>query len=140
MSSEQEVRNVIQERIAALKAGDAHKLQQLLADEVISVNLFGFVQGKTEMLNDVKSGDVKVASMDLGEFKVQVYGNTAVATYRATVDASYRGQSRGGTNRVIAVFVNFSGAWNLVAQQVTPLRFMQRPGLPAQQPAPASVN
>jgi ketosteroid isomerase-like protein len=123
MSAEQDVQIAIEERLAALKAGDAGKLEDLLADEVCSINPSGFVQGKQEMLDDLSSRDLKVDLADAKDIKVTVHKDTAIALYRVKMNASYKGQLRGGHSRVLAVYVK-SDSWKLLAQQVTAVREM----------------
>jgi hypothetical protein len=53
--------------------------------------------------------------------KVQVYGNTAVATYRTTDKGKYKDFDISGQFRWIDVFVKQSGGWQVVATQGTKL-------------------
>jgi ketosteroid isomerase-like protein len=122
MADEQEIGNVIQRRLDALRAGDFEKLEGMLADDFISTSATGFVQSKADVVNDVRSGDWKVRSAQPADIKVRIYGDTAVAAYRNTMDAVYKGQNRGGQSRVLAVYVKSGGDWKLVAQQITSLR------------------
>jgi uncharacterized protein (TIGR02246 family) len=121
MASEQEIRKANDERVAALLAGDAGKLEQLLDDDLSSTTATGHVQDKAEILADVRSGDLRVSASRTDDFKARIYGKTAVATYRATVEATYEGRSRGGQYRATSVYVNRDGRWKLVAQHNTPL-------------------
>jgi uncharacterized protein (TIGR02246 family) len=130
MSDEREIRKANDERLEALVAGDAGRLEQLLADELSSTTATGHVQSKAEVLADVTSGQLKVIASDAQEFKARIYGDTAVATYRAVIEATYEGRSRSGQYRATSVYVKRDGRWKLVAQQNTLLPAAQPPAAP----------
>ena len=62
----------------ALKAGDADKLGEILADDWMSIGYDGKKATKQEELADVKSGKAKLESYELGPMEVKVLGNVAV--------------------------------------------------------------
>jgi uncharacterized protein (TIGR02246 family) len=121
MSIEDEIRKVTVERSDALKAADAGKFADLLTEETKYVSAFGSIWGKAETLAELRSGNIKVSSYELDQFQVKVYGDGAVATYRTTMSAWYKGMPRAGEYRGTSVYVKRGGRWLLAAHQMTPL-------------------
>src|SRR4029078_7040646 len=72
------------ERNKALVAGDAAAIDRLYSDDYTSaVNNTYRTKGK--VLADLKSGTLKVSAASNDETNVRIYGNTAVATGKATL-------------------------------------------------------
>jgi ketosteroid isomerase-like protein len=117
MSAEQEVRNVNEERLAAIKAVDLSKLGEILSDDMISVSPSGAVAGKNEALADLSSGDLRVQSSATDDYKINVHGDTAVVVFRNARVHSYKGTTRGAQYRLTCVYVKRKDGWKLVAQQ-----------------------
>src|SRR6266446_6185328 len=66
-----------------------------------------------KLMADAK--DFKTNSEKLSEFKVRVYGNTAVATYKDTYDILFKGEHRAHTIIATDTFVKMGGEWKQVA-------------------------
>jgi ketosteroid isomerase-like protein len=67
----------------------------------------------------LSSGDYKIQSEELGDIKVHVYGNTAVATATNTMKWTCKGQDLSGKYRFTDTWVKRSGKWQVVASQYT---------------------
>ena len=61
----------------------------------------------------------KIETYKRDDEKIRVYGDTAVVTYRSTVQAQRNGQGISSQRRVITVLVKRDGYWQAVAQQST---------------------
>ena len=59
--------------------------------------------------------DIKTNSEKLSEFKVRVYGNTAVASYKDTYDILIKGEHRAHTIIATDTFVKMGGEWKQAA-------------------------
>jgi ketosteroid isomerase-like protein len=75
--------------------------------------------GKTQLLNALKSGDIKLTSDDVSDMKVRVYGNTAVITGKAATKGTIGGKDASGQNTFTRVLVKKGGTWQTVALQQT---------------------
>jgi ketosteroid isomerase-like protein len=53
--------------------------------------------------------------------KVQMFGDTAIATYTTTDKGMYKGRDISGQYRWTDVFVKMGGKWKFVAGQGTPI-------------------
>src|SRR5690349_5244163 len=115
------VEQLEQEMLASLLKGDASAFVRYLADTYTLTDPDGNFMGKERIIEDVKSGDLKFESSKLDEMKVQVYGDTAVATYVSTDNGSYKGKPIKGKSRWTDVFVKRNGKWQGVAGHGTRL-------------------
>jgi hypothetical protein len=66
-----------------------------------------------------KSGAYKITYLDLDNFKVRVFGDTAVATYGQTEKSQYQGKDNSGHYVYTDVWVRRNGNWQIVATQGT---------------------
>src|SRR5215831_11109385 len=118
-TAEQEVRQVHRSRLQALVSGDVNKLDKILADDLIYVSPIGKLQTKTEIVSDLKSGALRVSSIEQGEPRVRVYGDAAVVVYLTTSKFSDNGKEYNNEIRATSVYVRRDGRWQLVSQQLT---------------------
>ena len=118
-NDEQAVRQFLNELSAALVRNDTAALDRIYADDYTLVNESGVLTTKAPRLAAIKSGELKYESVSFDEVNVRLYGNTAVATYRATNKVQFKGQEIGGQFRVTVTLVKIKGRWQVVAAQVT---------------------
>jgi ketosteroid isomerase-like protein len=83
------------------------------------INVSGATSDKAQMLEQIKSGQIKLQSDDLSDMKVHVYGNTAVVTGKAAVKGVVGGKETDGTVAFTRVWVKKGGKWQSVAFQQT---------------------
>ena len=74
---------------------------------------------KAQRLTMLRSGELKIETYRRDDEKIRVYGDTAVVTYRSTVQAQRNGQDISSQRRVITVLVRRDSRWQAVAQQST---------------------
>ena len=104
------------------KAGlnkDAAALDRIVADDWTAIDFQGKTETKAQSLADLKSGSSSVQSIELGEMKVRVFGNTAVVTGSDTEKSTYKGKDSSGKYVWMDVFVNRNGKWQAVASEST---------------------
>ncbi len=118
-NDEQAVRQLLNELYAALGRNDTAALDRIYADDYTLVNESGDLTSKAPRLAAIKSGELKFESVSFDEANIRLYGDTAVATYRATSKAQFKGQDIGGQFRVTLTLVKMKGRWQLVAAQNT---------------------
>ena len=103
---------------ASLKK-DANALDKILADDWTAIDFQGKMITKAQSLADLKSGAASTQTLDLGEMKVRVFGNTAVVTGSDTEKSSYKGKDSSGKYVWMDVFVLRNGRWQPVASETT---------------------
>jgi ketosteroid isomerase-like protein len=114
-NDEQALMKLEQEFTDILLKGDGAALERLLADTLTLTEPDGTIRDKAGFVAVVKSGELKFASLQTHDMKVQVYGDTAVVTYHVTEKVTVKGQDRSGESRWTDVFVRQGGRWQLVA-------------------------
>ncbi|HJZ69046.1 MAG TPA: nuclear transport factor 2 family protein [Blastocatellia bacterium] len=118
-AAEQEVKQTHKERLQALVNADISKLDKIVGDDLIYISPVGKVQTKAEIVSDLKSGALKVSSIEQGDPNVRIFGNTAVVTYLTTSKFVDNGREYNNQIRSTSVYVKRSGHWQLVSQQMT---------------------
>jgi uncharacterized protein (TIGR02246 family) len=118
--AEQELAQLADQYIAALKGKDASALGRLWADDLTFITPGGVVQTKAQRLADIQSGATRFDTLDSAERAFRVYGDAAVMTTLTTIKGQYGGQEASGQYRVTQVWVRRGGGWQIVAIQMTP--------------------
>ena len=100
--AEKEVRAILEEqRQINLKGGSAAVafFDKLLADDYVRILPNGALEGKTAMVDSLKTGNLKVEKLEWYDIQVHLFGNTAVTTGIADAKFSFNGKDLSGKNR-----------------------------------------
>jgi uncharacterized protein (TIGR02246 family) len=121
-NAEQQIKELVDQHIAALMKADTNSLEKLLADDCTIIRGDGSFSTKAQEIANVKSGSLKTARTDIQDLKIRVYGHTAIATALST----FKGTTPSGTPvsstlRSTRVWVKQKGTWKLVSFQATRL-------------------
>ena|ERR1700691_2607343 len=101
-------------------ANDKAFYQKVLAEDWTGGDSDGVWYTKAEtlkLMDDTQHN--KTNTEKLSDLKVRVYGNAAVATYKDTYDAIFKGEHRTRTVISTDTFVKMGGEWKEVASQGT---------------------
>ena len=120
-NAEQEVTQLTDQYIAALKGKDTAALERIWGDDLTFINPGGMVLTKAQRLADIQSGANRFDSLEASDRTVRVYGDVAVMTSLTTMKGQYGGQEASGQYRVTNVFARRGGAWQIVSLQMTPI-------------------
>jgi ketosteroid isomerase-like protein len=96
---------------------DVAALDRILADDWIAIDFEGNIVNKASVIADLKSGASTNTSVDLGEMKVRVYGDTAIVIGSDTEKSTYKGKDSSGHYVWTDVFVKRNGRWQAVSSQ-----------------------
>ena len=121
MTVEQTLMNMEQEMTDAIVKNDTSVFEKYAADNATFTDPGGMLMNKAQTMASFKSGDLKIESSKNDDMKVQMFGNTAIVTYRTTDKGMYKGRDISGQYRWTDVFVKMSGKWKMVASQGTPI-------------------
>jgi len=94
---------------------DAAALERLLADEFNGTSPTAHTFPKAIALGELKSGKYVVASMELDEISVNVYGDVAVAFTSQNEKSQYAGKDTSGHYHFTDVWARKNGRWQVVA-------------------------
>lgn len=114
-----EARKTIDAFLAAVKKNDVAGASQYLADDLIYTHSTGVVEGKTEYLNKLKSGDQRYTGIDFLKPSLRVYGSAAVLNTQARMTGATKGVPFDNTLFLMQVWVKQGSDWKMVAHQTT---------------------
>jgi ketosteroid isomerase-like protein len=89
---------------------------RILADDFIGPDSDGIVLTKAQEIAWLKSGEIVVKSAVADDFKVRVYGDAAVVTYRTTEKGEFKGSDYSGQYRYTDTWVKKTSRWQLGAE------------------------
>ena len=121
-SVEQTLMKIEHDGLAALLKRDVAGFARVFADDAVLITPDGSTQTKSQLVADVKSGDLVVESSEISDMKVRAYGDSAVVTYVTSDKGKYKGQDISGRFRWTDVFVRRGGTWQIVSGQGTPIQ------------------
>lgn len=99
----------------ALEAKDTKALDMLLANTMVSVDIDGSIQTKSEFLASIKSPDYQPSQAVTEQTNVQVYGDAAVVVGIFRVKGTEKGKPYVHRERFVDTWVKMNGTWQCVA-------------------------
>ena len=124
-AAEKQILQILREVEAARPKKDVSVFQRHVADDYTSVSSRGTQSTRAELIAGVQRDDFSKYVLD--NLKVRVYGDTAVATGRATYTATFEGVKY--TDRQVLfteIYVRRTGQWQSVAVQSTVVAAQQK--------------
>lgn len=104
----------------AILHGDVTVLGNLLSDDYISITAKGVLQTRDVFLENLRTRQTQIISLDLSDRKVRFYGTTAVVTSLAHVEGTKGSEDISGSFRYTHVYVrNAAGLWKLVSAEAS---------------------
>jgi ketosteroid isomerase-like protein len=116
-------RHEVQKEVEALEMqwrqaqldNDVGVMDRLLADDYVGISANGIIETKSEALALRRAGTLHIASLDLNDLKVRVYGDTAVVTSRADLKGTSGSTDISGKYRYTRVYNKRLGKWKIVS-------------------------
>jgi ketosteroid isomerase-like protein len=99
----------------ALEEKDTKALDMLLANSMISVDIDGSVQNKSEFLASIKSPDYQPSQAVTEQTNVQVYGNAAVVVGIFRIKGTEKGKPYVHRERFVDTWIRTNSTWQCVA-------------------------
>jgi ketosteroid isomerase-like protein len=118
-SPSEELRQIENAWVAAVKAKDSAKLDGILADSWVGLGWDGKITDKPTNLAELKSPGNSLASFEMGLITVRLFGNTAIVTGSDTEKSTENGKDTSGKYIWTDVFVKQNGQWRAVASHST---------------------
>lgn len=118
---EQHIRQLNDEWVKAIVRADAEALGRIMAEDFyFTYPLEG--DDKAQFISDITSGDLKIQHIAREQLNVRVFGNTAVLTARDSATWLYHGRELAGQYKIMSVFSERDGRWQLCAVQACPMQ------------------
>jgi len=121
ITTEQTLMKMEQEIADGIEKGDLSVYDKYTAANAVFTDPGGMLLSKAQLLAQFKSGDLKIESTKIADMKVQMFGNTAIVTYRTTDKGMYKGKDISGEYRWTDVFSKMAGKWKMIGGQGTPI-------------------
>jgi ketosteroid isomerase-like protein len=118
--NEKEILALEDKRFAAQTGKDWKTLDALLHAELLYTHSSGVTDTKAVWMDAMKAGRTVYKSVQHGERKVRVYGDHALVTGRASIEADVNGQARTLRLVYLNVWTKTPQGWKFVAWQSTP--------------------
>ena len=119
--TDKEILELEEKRFAAMIERDFARLESMIHDQLMYTHSSGVVDGKQSWLESMKSGKVKYKKASCTEQKVRIFGDTALITGRAAIDAEIGGQAKALRLLFLNAWTRTPQGWKFVAWQSTPL-------------------
>lgn len=122
---EKQVRAAIEaldlDRCRAMERGDVDRLEQIFAPEFTYIHRNGLCEGREAYLGRLRRREVFYGPAKREELDLRIYAGTAVMTGRFIMQILYADGREPSylDNRFLAVWVEFGGAWRMVAWSST---------------------
>jgi len=116
-STAESVKQLEKDWLEAEKAGDTDKLNQILGDDWVAIGLDGKTETKQEFLANLKSGQMKMESFEMGPMQVKMVGGAAVVQGSDTEKSTSNGKDSSGKYVWMDVFAKRDGKWMAVRSQ-----------------------
>jgi len=98
-------------------------MDTLLASDYMAITANGTLESKEETLARMRSGAVRITSIDVTDRKVRFYGATALVTSRAEVSGTTPEGELKGAYRYTRVYVRDAGGiWRIVSFEASRIR------------------
>jgi hypothetical protein len=121
-SQTQEIGDLEQRRAAAVVHRDVAWLDTMTVADSVRILPTGALETKSELLSELKSGDLRYDSINVDDVSVRVYGNTAVVTGRSEFRGQRKGTPFSGRCRFSRVWLKSSSGWQEILFQLTAIR------------------
>ena len=103
----------------AIIKNDLEGIGRLVTDEWIIIDPDGGIVDRTRFFEVIKSGALTHDMMESEDFRVRVYGESAVVTAITSTKGKFMGQEFSTQERATDVFVKRDGRWQCVLTHLT---------------------
>lgn len=121
-NAHEELSQALESLRQATLAGDAEKIDALMADDCTFVTATGRLITKPQYVAAIRGRMLVVDQVTFEDIAIRFYGNTAVVTHVTEIKERIGGAPSGGRFRTTRVLVKDGPAWRLVAVHGAPIQ------------------
>jgi ketosteroid isomerase-like protein len=119
--AEEKLLKIEKEFAQAIISNDLEGIGRIVADEWIIIDPNGDIVDRTRFFEVTKSGALTHDMMESEDFRVRVYGDSAVVTGLTRTKGKFMGQEFSTQERATDVFVKRNDRWQCVLTHLTRL-------------------
>ena len=119
IEAEQELLKLEKEFAAAIVKNDLAGIGRLVTDDWIIIDPNGEIVDRARFFEVIKSGALTHDMMESEDFRVRIYGDSAVVTGITRTKGKFMGQEFSTQERATDVFVKRDGRWQCVLTHLT---------------------
>ena len=119
MTAEEELLKLEKEFTDAIVRNDLESIGRLVTDDWIIIDPKGEIVDRARFFEVIKSGTLTHEMMESQDFRVRVYGDSAVVTGVVRTKGKFMGQEFSTQERATDVFVKREGQWQCVLTHLT---------------------
>ena len=119
MTAEEELLKLEKEFAEAIVKNDLDGIGRLVTDDWIIIDPKGEIVDRTRFSEVIKSGALTHDTMESEDFRVRVYGDSAVVTALTRTKGKFMGQEFSTQERATDVFVKRERQWQCVLTHLT---------------------
>jgi ketosteroid isomerase-like protein len=120
-SEAEELLKIEKEFAQAIVSNDVEGIGRFVADDWMIIDPDGGIVDRTRFFEVIKSGALTHDIMESEDFRVRVYGDSAVVTAVTRTKGKFMGQEFSTQERATDVFVKRDGRWQCVLTHLTRL-------------------
>jgi ketosteroid isomerase-like protein len=121
MTTEEELLELEKQFAAAIVSNDLGAIGRFVTDDWIIIGGDGEIVDRARFCEVIKSGALTHDKMESEDFRVRVYGDSAVITGITSTHGKFMGQEFSTHERATDVFVERDGRWQCVLTHLTRL-------------------
>lgn len=121
MTAEEELLKLEKEFAEAIVKNDLEGIGRLVTDDWVVIGPDGEIVDRVRFFEVIKSGALTHDTMESADFRVRVYGDTAVLTGVTRTKGKFMGQEFSTQERATDIFVKCDGRWQCVLTHLTRL-------------------
>ena len=126
MTAEEELLKLEKEFAEAIVRNDLEGIGRLVTDDWIIIDPNGEIVDRARFFEVIKSGALTHDLMESEDFRVRVYGDSAVVSAVTRSKGKFMGQEFSTQERATDVFVKRDGRWQCVLTHLTRFNEMRR--------------
>lgn len=116
-----ELRDLEKRRYAAMLAGDAAVLENLLHDDLAYMHSTGELESKQSYIDTLRAGTSAYKTIRCDDQTIRVHDDIGLVFHHLEADVVFQGNERHLDNRLLAVWSRDGGKWRMLGLQSGPV-------------------
>ena len=115
------LRELEERRYAAMLAGDADVLEDLLHDDLAYMHSTGELESKESYISSLRAGTSAYKMIRCDDQTIRVHGDIGMVFHHLEADVAFQGNGRHLDNRLLAIWSRDGGKWRMLGLQSGPV-------------------